>query len=127
MVSSFLILYLTLIEHYSDLMELSCKFEDFVLLSCKQVVKFYCLDLGVVERVIDLVFVEMEKKVVDFHFELELEVTSWFEGSIVVENLDKMVDMLILRISSIRILPSLIPRLWLSPRLSWHRWVPIIL
>ena len=54
--------------------------------------KFYCLDLGVVEGLIDLVFVEMEKKVVDLHFELELKVTSWVEGSIVVENLDKVAN-----------------------------------
>jgi len=46
----------------------------------------------VVERVIDLVFVEMEKKVVDLHFELELEVIGWFEGSIVVEKLAKVAD-----------------------------------
>lgn len=34
----------------------------------------------------------MAKKVVDFHFELELEVTGWLEGSIMVENLDKVAD-----------------------------------
>ena len=27
-----------------------------------------------------------------FHFEFELEVTGWLEGSIVVENLDKVTD-----------------------------------
>jgi len=71
-------------------MELPYNIEDFVLLICKQVLMFYCLDLRVVEWVIDLGFMEMEKKVVDLHFELELHVFRWFEGSIVVENLDKV-------------------------------------
>lgn len=34
----------------------------------------------------------MAKKVVDLHFELAFEVTGWVEGSIVVENLDKVAN-----------------------------------
>ena len=53
-------------------MELSCKFGNFVLPYCKQVVNFYYhLDLEVVGLEIDLVFEEMVMKVVDSHCEVE--------------------------------------------------------
>jgi len=64
--------------------ELSCKFGDFALPYCKEVVNFYYyLDLEVIEQAIDLVFVEMVMKVVDLDSEGEL--VEHVEENIVVE------------------------------------------
>jgi len=84
MVNSFPILYQILVEHCLDLMELSCKFGNYILPYCKQAVNFYYyFDLEVVGKVVYLVFVEMVLKVADLNFEVEM--VEQVEKKIVVE------------------------------------------